>query len=139
MKIAVTCEDHQVFQHFGRTPEFAIFEIEEGKLSGMKIEPTGECGHGALVDFLKDRGVELLICGGIGGAAQQGLAAAGLKLVGGASGDVVEAVGSYLKGELAANPDFSCNHHHGGHEHACGHHHGGEHEHVCGPHGCGGH
>ena len=27
MKVAVTCENGMVFQHFGHTPEFAIFEV----------------------------------------------------------------------------------------------------------------
>ena len=127
MKIAVTCQDNQVFQHFGHTPEFAIFEIEDGKINGMRIEPTGDSGHGALAGFLADRKVDVLLCGGIGGGAQMALAEAGIKLVGGVSGDVIEAVGNYLKGTLSANPDFQCHHH----DHEAGH--------ACGPNGCGTH
>ena len=52
MKIAVTCENHQVFQHFGHTPEFAIFETADGKVASEKIISTGNSGHGALAALL---------------------------------------------------------------------------------------
>ena len=128
MIIAVTCENDNVFQHFGHTPSFALFTVEENRLTGRTDLPTGESGHGALAGLLKEHNVDVLICGGIGGGAQQALAACGIKLVGGVRGDVTEAVGGYLAGTLEANPNFSCNHHHEhGEGHSCGghgHHHG---------------
>ena len=127
MKIAVTCENDEVFQHFGHTPEFAVFSVENGKIVNTEKIPTGETGHGALAGFLREKGVELLLCGGIGGGAQMALAEAGIKLVGGVSGNVTEAVEQYLAGSLTANPDFACHHH----DHEAGH--------ACGAHGCGGH
>ena len=122
MKIAVTCENDQVYQHFGHTPEFAVFEIVDGKINGMQKVPTGDSGHGALAGFLADRNVELLLCGGIGGGALQALAEAGIEVIGGVSGDVVNAVGDYLKGVLKPDPNFRCSHHH---------HEGGEEGHSC--------
>ena len=127
MKIAVTCENHQVFQHFGHTPEFAVFTVDDGKIAEERTISTGETGHGALAGLLKNEGIELLLCGGIGGGAQMALAEAGIKLVGGVSGDVTSAVNAYLAGTLDANPDFACRHH----DHGAGH--------ACGEHGCGGH
>ena len=132
MIIAVTCENDNVFQHFGHTPAFALFPVEEGRLTGRVDVPTGESGHGALAGFLKERNVDVLICGGIGGGAQQALANCGIKLVGGVRGDVTEAVGHYLAGTLEADPNFSCNHHGHGHEHGSGSCHGGHDEgHSC--------
>ena len=119
MIVAVTCENNQVFQHFGRTPEFAIFRIEDGKVTAREIVPTGECGHGALAGFLQERSVDLLICGGIGGGAQQALADAGILLIGGVEGDVDRVAADFAAGVLANNPDFSCNHHHHDHEGDC--------------------
>ena len=140
MIIAVTCENDNVFQHFGHTPSFALFTVEENRLTGRTDLPTGESGHGALAGLLKEHNVDVLICGGIGGGAQQALAECGIKLVGGVRGDVTEAVGGYLAGTLEANPNFSCNHHHEhGEGHSCGghgHHHGEGHS--CGGH-CGNH
>ena len=128
MRIAVTCENNQVFQHFGHTPEFAVFDIEDGKIKDMRIESTGESGHGALAGLLSGNNIDLLICGGIGGGAQMALAEAGIELIGGASGNVTDVVNAYLNGTLKVNAAFQCNHHHG-ENHKCG-------EHGCGEHKC---
>ncbi len=122
MKIAVACENYQVFQHFGRTPEFAIFETDGRRVVSMTVESTGGTGHGALAQWLKERGVGLLLCGGIGGGARQALEDAGIKLVGGVFGDVAQAVEGYLTGNLAAAPDFECHHHDREAGHSCGGH-----------------
>ncbi len=133
MKIAVACEEHQVFQHFGHTPEFAVFEVEDERICGMRMVPTGEAGHGALAGLLSELGISTLLCGGIGDGAVQALAQAGIKVVGGVSGDVVEAVGDYLMNRLETAPDFRCAHHHNdGENHTCG-------DHGCGSHDCGSH
>ena len=122
MKIAVTCENNEVFQHFGHTPEFAVFTVEGGKIVSKRLLPCGDTGHGALAGLLKEGGVDLLICGGIGGGAQMALAEAGIKLIGGASGNVDEVVAAFVKGELSVDPNFQCHHHDGGSGHKCGDH-----------------
>ena len=77
MKIAVTYENGEVFQHFGHTEQFKIYEIEDGKIISQEITDTNGSGHGALAGFLKERSVDALICGGIGGGAKAALAEAG--------------------------------------------------------------
>ncbi len=136
MKIAITCENNQVFQHFGHTPEFAVYTVSDGQITDKKILPCGETGHGALAGLLAEDGVELLICGGIGGGAQMALANAGIQLIGGASGDVDDVMHALIEGTLNVNPHFQCHHH----EHEGGHFCGGlEEKHSCGSHGCGSH
>ncbi len=131
MKIAVTYEDGKVFQHFGHTEQFKIYEASEGKVLSAQVVDTEGSGHGALAGFLRERGVEVLICGGIGGGAQAALAQAGIKLYGGVSGEADDAVNAYLAGELGYDPNVHCDHH--DHEHGEGHGcHGGDHD-------CGGH
>ena len=131
MKIAVTYEDGKVFQHFGHTEQFKIYEASEGKVLSAQVVDTEGSGHGALAGFLRERGVEVLICGGIGGGAQAALAQAGIKLYGGVSGEADDAVHAYLAGELGYDPNVHCDHH--DHEHGEGHGcHGGDHD-------CGGH
>ena len=130
MKIAVTYENGQVFQHFGHTEQFKIYEIENGAVASAKVVDTNGQGHGALSDFLKNEGVALLICGGIGGGAQMALAAAGIALRGGVKGDCDAAVHALITGTLGYNPNVKCDHH--------GDHHHGE-GHTCGSHGCGSH
>lgn len=133
MKIATTYENGSIFQHFGHSANFKIYEIEDGNIVSSNIVPVEGSGHGALSGFLKTQGVEILICGGIGGGAKTALAEAGIKLYGGVSGDADAAVEQYVAGTLEYNPNTECSSHGAGHSH--------EHGHDCGSHGhsCGSH
>ena len=127
MRIAVTYDNGQIFQHFGHTQYFKVYEIEEGKIRGSIIFDNEGTGHGALAGVLQALNVEVLICGGIGGGAQMALAEVGVKLYGGVSGDADAAVEAFLAGELDYNPNVRCDHHD----------HDRHHGHSCGSHGCG--
>lgn len=131
MKIAVTYQNGLVFQHFGHSEAFKIYEIENGEVKNAEVAPTNGSGHGALAGFLKQHGVNALICGGIGGGARTALAEAGIELYPGVSGGADAAVNSLLNGTLLYNPDTVCVHHHheGGHD--CGSHSCGEDKHGC--------
>lgn len=129
MKIAVTYECGLIFQHFGHTAAFKIYEIENNAVKSSVVVNTNGSGHGALAGFLVRQGVDTLICGGIGGGAQMALRDAGIKLYGGVSGDADDAVLALLAGELSYNPNVRCDHHDHGHDHACG-------DHGCGSHSC---
>ncbi|MBQ2774816.1 MAG: NifB/NifX family molybdenum-iron cluster-binding protein [Clostridia bacterium] len=129
MRIAVTYENGNIFQHFGHTEYFKVYDAENGEVTRSSVISTNGSGHGALAQLLKMLRVDVLICGGIGGGAQNALREAGIKLYGGVSGDADKAVEALLKETLAFNPDVKCNHH--GEEH--------EHNHNCGDHGCGSH
>ncbi len=126
MKIAVTYENGQIFQHFGHTEQFKIYTAENGKIINSEVIDTNGSGHGALAGLLSALGVDALICGGIGGGAQMALAQAGIKLYGGVSGSCDAAVEALLGGTLRFNPNVKCDHHD---------HHGEGH--TCGDHGCG--
>ncbi len=127
MKIAVTYENGQVFQHFGHTGQFKVYEVADGKVVSSAVLPTNGSGHGALAGFLRQRGVDTLICGGIGGGARTALAEAGITLYPGASGEADAQVAALLAGSLSYDPDTVCAHHEGhgeGHDcgsHSCGH------------------
>lgn len=120
MKIAVTYENGLIFQHFGHTEQFKIYDIEDKKIVSSEIVDTNGSGHGALATFLKEQNVSVLICGGIGGGAKDALFAAGILLFGGVRGMADDAVENYLNGTLVFNPDVKCTHHE--HEHSCGSH-----------------
>ena len=129
MKLAVTFKDNQVFQHFGHSEQFKIYEVENQKVVESKVISTNGSGHGALATLLKDKGVDALICGGIGVGAKAALAQAGIKLFGGVSGAADECVQELLQGTLNYNPEVACSHHEAhGAEHNCESH---EH-HTCG-------
>lgn len=129
MKIAVAYENGEIFQHFGHSQAFKIYEAENGSVQSSRVIGTGGSGHGALAMFLKGQGVDALICGGIGGGAKTALNQSGIKLYPGAAGNADEAVDALLKGRLVYRPDTLCNHrpgggeHHGchGHEGTCSH------------------
>jgi len=129
MKLAVTYENGLIFQHFGHTETFKIYEIENNTIVRTALYDTNGNGHGALAAFLRSLGVDALICGGIGAGAQNALQEAGIQLFGGASGEADAAVDALLAGQLLFNPNVKCDHH--DHDH---HHEGG-----CGSHGCGSH
>ena len=129
MKIAVTYESGLIFQHFGHTAAFKIYQIEDKEVKSATVVDTNGSGHGALAGFLKAQGVEVLICGGIGGGAQMALAEAGIQLYGGVSGDADDAVEAYLSDSLNYNPCVRCDHHDHDQGHSCG-------SHGCGSHSC---
>ena len=134
MRIAVTHDNGKVFQHFGQTFEFKFYDVEDGKVVASNVVGTNGRGHGALADLLSIVEVDTVICGGIGGGAQMALAANGIKVYGGVSGDADQAVEGLLSGNLDYNPNVQCSHHHG-EGHSCGEHGCGEHGGGC--HGCG--
>lgn len=132
MKIAVTYDNGNIFQHFGRTEFFKVYEIEDNKVVSSEVIGSNGVGHGALAGLLSEQSVDVLICGGIGGGAQGALAEAGVELCSGAEGDADQAVDAYLKGELIST-GANCDHHHHEDGHSCGDH---EEGHSCGG-GCG--
>ena len=121
MKIAVAYADGLIFQHFGHTPAFKIYEVADHTVIAARVVETAGSGHGALAGFLQAQEVDALICGGIGGGAQVALAEAGIQLFGGVQGDADDAVAALLMGELVFNPCVRCDHHDHG-EHNCGSH-----------------
>lgn len=129
MRIAVTYQDGDVFQHFGHSEQFKIYDADKGEVFASEIVSTNGSGHGALAGLLQNLKVDVLICGGIGAGAQTALKEAGIQLYGGVSGNADRAVNALLAGNLVFNPFIKCSHH--GHAH-------GEEGHTCGNHGCGG-
>lgn len=127
MKVAVTYESGQIFQHFGHTEYFKVYEVEDGKVIRSEVVSTDGQGHGALAGVLNRMQADVLICGGIGPGAKTALADAGITLYGGVTGEADTAVEQLLNGTLQYNPDVSCTHHDEAHGQAG----------SCGEHGCG--
>lgn len=133
MKIAVTYENGSVFQHFGKTESFKVYETEGEKIISSEIIGSNGVGHGALAGLLAEQKIDVLICGGIGGGAQAALTEAGIELCAGAQGNTDEVVEAYLRGELVSS-GVNCDHHAHEEGHSCGSGCGGN----CGG-GCGSH
>lgn len=125
MKIAVTYDQEQIFQHFGQSKFFKIYEVADSVLKSAQIISAGEKGHGELAKVLQANDVNILICGGIGAGAQTALGNVGIEIYAGIVGSPDEAVDKLLQGTLPQNKNATCNHH--------------DHHHDHGEHGCGGH
>ena len=131
MRVAVTYENGEIFQHFGHTEQFKVYDVEDGRILSSEVVDTNGSGHGALAGVLKALKVDALICGGIGGGAQMALAEVGIRLFGGVSGSADAAAQALAEGKLDYNPAVRCDHHdHHGEGHTCG-------SHGCGSHTCG--
>lgn len=125
MRIAVTYDKGEIFQHFGHTAQFKLYDVEGGEVKSAFVMSTGGSGHGALAGFLQSVKVDSVICGGIGGGAQEALKKAGIAIHAGVQGSADEAVAALLAGMLQYSEQANCNHHHEG-------------GHKCGGHSCGG-
>lgn len=115
MRIAVTYEDGNVFQHFGHTETFKIYDVDDNKVVSTELMDSNGSGHEALADVLYEKGVDVLICGGCGQGAADALTDAGIEVVSGANGDADEAVETYLLGQLES-AGVNCDHHDHDHE-----------------------
>lgn len=138
MRVATTYDNGNIFMHFGRSEQFKIYDIQDGKVLNEQVVGTGGTGHGALAGLLANGGVDTLICGGIGGGAINALTQAGITVYAGAQGSCNACVEALVAGTLAQTGEATCDRHGHDHEHgeSCGCH--GHHDHE-GHEGCGCH
>lgn len=110
MRIAATYKDGNIFQHFGKTETFKVYNVEEGNIVSEEVISSEGSGHGALAGVLAAKGVDVLICGGCGEGAQNALSDAGIQVCTGAEGNADEAVKAFLEGRLVS-AGVNCDHH----------------------------
>jgi len=124
MKLALPFDQGRVNQHFGRSREFAIVEVENGVIVSKKNVSAGGLAHNheGLAGLIKAEGVEVVITGGIGAHALKALEDSGLKVITGVDDGIDEAVIKFTRGELVQKRVECC--HHGDHGHGAGCHHG---------------
>ena len=100
MKIAVPYNNGEIFEHFGKTENFKVYEVENDDIVSTEVLAASGSGHSALAGFLAENGIDILICGGIGGEAMAALADAGIGVYPGQKGDADVAVASFLVDDL---------------------------------------
>ncbi len=127
MRIAATFDGTNIFQHFGKTQQFKLYDTDGKIITRSEVIGTDGKGHGALAPYLKAHGVDAVICGGVpsaccatGAGMQQALTELGIKFYAGISGNPDEAVNALLAGTLNYEANPHCDHH----EHEGDHHHG---------------
>lgn len=111
MKIAVPMEHDEIYQHFGKTKAFRIYDVDEtGRITGYEDVPTKGNTHGALPVFLEELDVKVVICGGLGMPMYNALTGFNMEVYGGVSGDCNTAVQDYLDGNLDYDPQAAQKH-----------------------------
>ena len=111
-KIAVASDGGNVAEHFGHCDSFIIFDVENGSIVRQENVPNPGHRPGFLPNFLADRGVNVIISGGMGGGAVEIFNERNVEVVVGASGEAKDAVERYLKGELVSTGSVCHEHQH---------------------------
>lgn len=114
MRIAVASDNEMVTEHFGHCERFILFDAENDKVE--KSETIANPGHrpGFLPNFLADRGVNVIISGGMGGGAVDIFNQRNIEVIVGARGNARDAVEAYLKGSLKSTGTICHQHQHHG-------------------------
>jgi predicted Fe-Mo cluster-binding NifX family protein len=131
-RIAIPVSSGDIFQHFGKSNQFKIFTVSDGKVTQTEDFISGDAGHEELGFLLVCRSVNIVICGGIGPGALGALAGAGIRVVAGIEGNADNAVIKFLEGNLEGSESATCGSHAQGGcaaRHGCG---------SCRARGCGG-
>lgn len=100
MRFAVSIDGGFVSAHFGRCPSFTIIDIENSTV--IKTEVLDNPGHhpGYLPEFLHQKGVNCIICGGIGERAVSLFKSYGIETFVGITGNISIVIDKLVKGEL---------------------------------------
>ena len=117
MIIAIPFAEDRVFQHFGKSEQFKLYDL---KTHTSQVLSTNGQGHSSLCAWLMEQHADIVLCGGIGSGAVQMLRQNGIRVYPGNSGFCDVVLLRYAAG-LLQEGDSTCSHHHEG---------------DCGEHGC---
>jgi len=100
MRVAISTDGDFVSAHFGRCPSFTIVDIENCKVT--KREVVDNPGHqpGFIPQFLHEKGVKCIVCGGMGMRATELFKELGIQTIVGISGRIDEVIEKLQKGTL---------------------------------------
>ena len=110
IRIAVAAEGGRVTEHFGHCVNFMIYDIENGKIINEESVPNPGHKPGFLPNFLADRGVKVIVSGGIGSGAVDIFNERNVEVVAGASGNAKNAAIDYINGRLKTT-GYVCHEH----------------------------
>ena len=135
IRIAVSYKDGEIFEHFGHSEFFAIYEFDEHDLERSTkrlVDTSAMHGHKDMADLMKREKIDAVICGQMGDEARSLLLSYGIIPVPGYCGDADTAAELLVTGQLPASDGGGCS---GGCGGCSGCHGGDEGETSC---GCGG-
>ncbi len=100
MRAAISTDGSMVSAHFGRCPVFTIVDIENGEIKEQSQISNPGHAPGAIPQFLQSKGVEVIVCGGMGHKAMSMFSSFDVKTVLGVEGTVEEAIRMLKDGRL---------------------------------------
>lgn len=112
MRIAIPLAEGKLAMHFGHCAHFALVDVEPTEKKVTKREDIAAPPHepGLLPGWLAQRGVSVVIAGGMGHRAQELFAEHGIQVMVGAPAETPERlVGDYLAGTLKVGANI-CDH-----------------------------
>ncbi len=112
MKIAVASEKGNVSGHFGHCEGFYIFEVENEEVKDTEFVENPGYKPGFLPNFLNDKGINVIISGGMGGGAIDIFNSHNIEVIIGSEGKTVDAINKYLRGELKSTGSVCSKHEH---------------------------
>lgn len=104
--------EEAVSQHFGRAQTFTLVDIDAGDVQVLQNVSEHMGGNGLPTDALKDKGIQVMIVGGLGPKAVQNFAEQCVEVFVGATGTVKDAIEDWRDGVLTkASFDNACKEH----------------------------
>ncbi len=108
MKFAISTDNGNVSEHFGRCPEFTMVDVNEGKITGKKTIANPGHHPGFLPKFMAEQGVNAMIAGGMGQNAVSLFAGEKIEVFLGITGKVDGVIKDIIEGRLKGG-DSMCN------------------------------
>ncbi len=113
MKIAIPCGNNnglesEVSTHFGRSPYYAFVDVDDNRIKNVEVIPVPLAEHelGDLPNFVKENNGTVVIAYGMGRRAVDFFKQLGIDVITGVSGNVKDAVESFMKGDLKMDKDW---------------------------------
>jgi predicted Fe-Mo cluster-binding NifX family protein len=106
MKVAIATDGQSVSQHFGHCEGFTIYDCTEESMTNPMVVQKKEFipnpGHqpGFLPNFLNERGVKVIVAGGMGEGAVRIFNEKEIEVITGAFGKVDVIIDEYVSGKL---------------------------------------
>jgi predicted Fe-Mo cluster-binding NifX family protein len=106
MRIAISTEGDYVSAHFGRCPSFTIVDIEQGKTANKEVVDNPGHQPGAIPQFLHQKGVQCIVCGGMGRRAMDFFSQYGIQTIIGVTGTIADIIEALKNGTLEGGPSL---------------------------------
>jgi predicted Fe-Mo cluster-binding NifX family protein len=97
--------EEQVGEHFGRVPNYTLFDTDTNEVEVIENTSEHMGGRGYPPDLLAQHGVNVMICGGLGRRAISMFEEYGIVVFVGASGKVKDAIKLWQSGQLQRATD----------------------------------